>query len=432
LPVDRRPDAGRGGPRRLVAAFLLTALWPLGTATISGQQSPGEPVLGSPSGITREVVERVRLEVGMRLREQPDPRSLQLVTVDSATDVELLERDGDWMMVRFGAWRGWVHPNEPRPPAPLVVDRPVADSLVATDPDRRHRARLLEAAEILGLPPEPVEFGSFRLLTDVDDERLLDRLRGIALTLADLYWGRFSLEPGAAPHGDIVLFRDEADYRTFEGVDSEVASLAVAGHSIGSLAVTFVSQRSADETAVIWVHELTHLLNRKALGAVLPPWLEEGLANDLSFSRIDRMGRVEPGTLGGEIDAVRIPVQTGRGPSTFYSFTISGATAALLGLAEAQRRQQAPRLVRLTHLDRRRFFAPEEREMNYSTAGWAVRFLLDADAELTGHFHAYLERLGRGADHDPDLLADRIGASWGDLQRRFEAWVRKKAAQAKI
>ena len=70
--------------------------------------------------------------------------------------------------------------------------------------------------------------------------------------------------------------------------------------------------------------------------------------------------------------------------------------------------------------------------MNYSTAGWAVRFLLDADAELAGHFHAYLKQLGRGADQDPDLLADQIGASWGDLQRRFEAWLRKKAAQAKI
>jgi len=351
-----------------------------------------------------------------------------LVRVDALIALEILDRRGDWTQVLFGAWRGWIRPPsadgavQPLPPTPSPPPPPSRFERNVT------QQRLERAATQLGVAPETVPWGTFQLLSDVEDVRLLERTERIAAGLAATYQQRFGVSPGEPPNGRVVLFRHEEDYRAYEHQDPLLTDLDVRGHAAGDLALFFVSPGELEATTSILIHELTHLLNRRALGARLAPWLEEGLANDLSFSRIDRHGALDPGSLNGRIRTTETPIRTRSGRGTWYSFTISGATAALTRLAARIDQRQVPPLSDLFDLPVKSFVDPLQREANYSQSTFVVRYLLDGDkGRHAAGFRRFLAALPQGAGDDAETLLRQLDTTLPELQRGFEQWVRRQA-----
>lgn len=423
MPTDRR--------RQLLLRLLLPALL-IGSPVRSQEE---EPVLGAPAALQQPnmAAERIEVQAGTPLYREPDFRSMALVRIDAVIELEILERRGEWTLVHFGAWRGWIHP---RPPSPYPAETG-ALSVPSPSPTRFEidltRERLERAATILGRPPEPVPWGTFQLLSDVEDPRLLAHTESIAAGLADTYRKRFGVDPGAAPNGRIVLFRLEEDYRNYENRDPELMSLDVRGHAAGDLALLFVGQGNLEETSSILIHELTHLLNRRALGPQLAPWLEEGLANDLSFTRVNRHGELDLGSLNGRVRTTETPVRTRRGTQTWYSFTISGATAALTRLASRIDDRQVSPLSELFDLSWSAFVRTDHRQANYSLSTFVVRYLLDGDkGRHADGFRRYLAGLQNGGGGDAETLLRHLDTPLPELQQSFEKWVRRQAAAVRF
>ena len=56
---------------------------------------------------------------------------------------------------------------------------------------------------------------------------------------------------------------------------------------------------SADVAATL-IHELVHALNTRSIGPALPPWLDEGLAEDLSYAALGPGGEIRTFELAGK------------------------------------------------------------------------------------------------------------------------------------
>lgn len=160
------------------------------------------------------------------------------------------------------------------------------------------------------------------------------------------------------------------------------------------------------------VHELTHLLNRRGIGPALPPWLEEGLASDLSHAKIDERGRLHPGTVGGE--TLRM------GESVFEV----GGLAEARALRDALEVGEVTSFEELTELDSEAFYTAERVHLHYSLSLFWVRYLLsDESGSLAGGFRSFLVALARGEALTQDLLLEHLGADWDELEWDFRAWV---------
>ena len=184
--------------------------------------------------------------------------------------------------------------------------------------------------------------------------------------------------------------------------------------------------------AAVLVHELAHLLNRRVFEAPIPPWLEEGLANDLAFCRIDARGHTRLGSLGGRSAVIEQPEYDQGGFIRLdRRVHLTGPMASLRAVQERWRTAEAPSVARLTDLVWSEFTDPMDRSLRYAASAFLVRYLLDSggdsgDGELAAGFRSflqsvaaggpagveqlagYLERgLGQRLDQEPDRVLDR-------------------------
>ncbi len=159
------------------------------------------------------------------------------------------------------------------------------------------------------------------------------------------------------------------------------------------------------------VHELTHLMNRRALGPALPAWLEEGLADDLAHSEIDPQGKLEPSRLGG------LSLRRWDG------WEWRGARASAISLRRALDAGRMRPLAELLALDWREFVAADGERTSYPQAAFWVRFLL-SDPNLAPAFRGYLREVAAGGSAAPEALRARLGADWATLDERFARWIR--------
>ncbi len=141
------------------------------------------------------------------------------------------------------------------------------------------------------------------------------------------------------------------------------------------MVATFRGLRQMTELLGTLVHELVHLLNRRAIGPALPSWLDEGLADDLGASRIDPDGRLWPGTWSRTLDAHENEIR------------ISGGEAALRDLADVFGPDgSAPGrldLGAMLALEWEEFVAEQGAELHYAAAAAFIRMLLAAPAKST-------------------------------------------------
>lgn len=393
---------------------LLLSVWLAPPAAAAPQD---EPVLGKRSPILAvdADTETLRLEAGARLRQRPDRSATLLEVLAESAELPILDRRGPWVKVRYGTWLAWVVPGGERPAAGRLLPARSA-------PDE---ARLLRARDLLGTPPEPSALAEFTLYTDVADEALLRRLGRVAAELPTTYRERYGLEPGPQTGATVVLFASEASYRRFEEADPQLSTSETGGYTSNGLSILFVGERSPEETVQILVHELTHLLNRGALGSATPTWLEEGMAEDLAFSRVEADGKIQVGSLGGFSTAGLKDL----GPAgVLHRSESGGARRALVALLAAWNEPVRPSLAALPTLPRQRFMDASARALHYAQSAFLIRYLLDGGSrELERGFLSYLDEVA---------LADLpVGVSLWPLlrtdpetvERGLYRWLRRRA-----
>ncbi len=361
-------------------------------------------------------VDRAWVAAGEPVRSAAAADAPALGTLEHYLWLPVLERRGGWARVASPLGDGWVRPmpeasagegpplgDAPAPPHPLPGAAP--------DPDR-----LAAARGLLGVDGPAGRLGPYPLYTDAAAPALgsLDRTVG---QVEAVYRRRYGRTPVGAPREAIVLFSAQAAYRAFQDLDEKLAGLPAGGHAGSGLVATWLGGRPRAEVAATLVHEIAHLLNRRALGPALPPWLEEGIADDLADGAVGPEGDLDPSRLGGA-------VARSEGRIDFY-----GPRAALHRLRDAERAGTAVPLERLTELDWEAFVRSPRRGLHYAEAAFLLRWLLAADDPALGAgLHAFLDDVAGGGPATGEALRRRLGRSWEALDAGLAAWVEAAAA----
>jgi hypothetical protein len=236
--------------------------------------------------------------------------------------------------------------------------------------------------------------GPWRLITDAAMGELTG-LDAVAERLAATYTARYGLAAAAGPGQVVVIYSSEERYRRFVESDGS-PYFAARGHAGAGLAVFALGQTPLDSRAHL-VHELTHLLSSYALGASIPAWLDEGLAEDLALCRVDE-GRLQPDTF-----------ETREIPDAWIQSVRAGKSLPLAALLSP-----ATRL----------FANPGTRRDATTTSAMLVRWCL-GDAARAASFRAFLKSVAKGGAGDAAALAAALGTGVPELQKEFLAWGRE-------
>lgn len=399
-PAGASPE--RPAPPALVP--MLPDLAAAGEAVAAGEvriPEPGIPMsrlpaFALPPPASRRAVERTWLLPGTVLRSAPAPGGAEVERSRELASVPVLERRGDWLRVRLRGHDGWADPATPV----IEVGRAGFASFAGRYAAQPRGSVLRTAKQMLGLREPSGRLGPFALYTDVEDRELLALLDGVAARLDEAYGARYGLGlPKRRARPQIALFAEEAHFRALARA-TKGAPVHARGFASGGLVVFYVGGDPWQTVITGFVHELTHTLNRHALGAALPPWLEEGLAEDLGGVWLEDPDAPSPG-------------MTHPGDGSRHGWTLQGLVGAVaIGGLEGW----AP-LAELTALDRTGFFA-DRQGVNYKQSQLFVRCLLDAgDERLAGGFRGFLSDTAEGYPPGAEELIERLGHGWPELER---------------
>jgi len=375
----------------------------------AGSAQDEETVLGKPSPIqpSNREQETLVLEAGAQLRQQPRYRSPVVEILPMSLELPVLDRHGSWVKVRFGTWQGWVHPGGNR----STTGQELSSSLGPDD------QRLLGARSLLDEEVEPRTLGPFTLYSDVIDEELLEWLSAVAWDVLRAYRERFGLDPGSPVGEVVVLFADEADYRDFEAAEARIAKTNSRGYTSEGLSVLFMGESDRTSLVSVFIHELGHLLNRRVIRSVAPPWLEEGMAEDLAFSQVTDQGLIRLGTLAGE---------QRQGHDDRYS--ISEPRAHVEALIAAWKSPTRPDLDTLTTMDWGDLIRPEDRAIHYAESAMLLRYFMDGgEQNLRRGFRRYLSAVAKADLAASVSLWDEVGAGPEEVELGLYRFVSNQA-----
>jgi hypothetical protein len=295
-----------------------------------------------------------------------------------------------------GAWL--LHRPAPDAEPAALAEAPPApeERLRGLEPEPPDAELLASARELLGADGRRDDCGPYALHTDVRDPRFAAACALLASRLDEVYAARYGVRPRGEPAEAIVLFSEIGDYRAFS--KRHQVALGYAGYALGArgLAVFHAGDQAVDGFLPTLTHELTHLLNRRALGANLPRWLSEGLADGIGDCATADGFRPLEDRSGDGLQAIRL-----------RAALASGQVAGI------------ERLVTLKPSE----FDREQPSFDYEQGALLVRFLL-VEPELASGFHAFLRELARGGNYEPERLRSALGVGWEVLDRRFGEWMR--------
>jgi hypothetical protein len=311
----------------------------------------------------------------------------------------------------FPVWDGDGPPplgNDPAPPLPLAGR--------SADP-----ARLAEACALFHGAPRESRLAGYRLLTDVEDAALLETVAAAAEQAEPLYVSRYGLSPVGETAETLVLYREEAAYRGLQDRSERIRGLASRGH-VGWGMVALYAGSEADGAAVAPVlrHELAHLLNRRALGPALPPWLDEGIADDLAAFELD-----------ASLAPREVPLDAMRTVNGGW-IERRGTLASLERLAAALASGGVAPLPSLLELEWSDFVAEPAAGVHYAASAWLVRYFLDDASGLRDGFRAFLRQVARGGGIGAGDLETTLGRSWPAIDRGWRKFVGERAAAAGV
>ncbi len=279
-------------------------------------------------------------------------------------------------------------------PVPLI-EAPPEEKWRGLDPEPPDPDLLASARGLLGDDGREDRCGPYALYTDIEDPSFVGICALLASHLDDTYEARYGIRPRGEPAEAIILFSEISDFRSFS--QQQQVPLGYAGYALGArgLAVFYAGDQSLDGFLPTLAHELTHLLNRRALGANLPRWLSEGLADGLGDSATADGLRPLASEPGSGLQAKRLRTALASGQV--------GSVQRLVSLKPAE-------------------FDRETRSFDYEQSALLVRFLL-SDPELASGFRAFLGAIARGEIYDPEDLRNALGVEWEELDRRLAGWV---------
>ncbi len=357
---------------------------------------------------------------GMDLRARPAVDAAATYRFDTLARAGKIERRGDWYKVDYNGRIGWVllegydedaevpYGETPEPPRPVAARPPDEERLAAARGYLRGRERA-------------VPLGAHTLYTDDDNDSLLAHLDKVAGQLEALYGSRYGVVPIGTAAEAVVLYQSDIAYRLVQQRTERLAGLNAAGHNSKGVAVLYSGGRSRSDVTATVVHELTHFLNRRAVGPQLPPWLDEGLADDLALLRIDEEGRIHPGELSGRR----------RQQGKRHQF--QGGLASLWRLREAARRGDLPRLPELISTDWEGFVHSPKIQLHYAAAAFWVRYLVEGeDGRHAAGFRAFLAAVAAGEPPAVETLQAKLGEPWSKLDAGFRSWIEKHAANLEL
>lgn len=349
---------------------------------------------------------RVWVRQDQALFAQPDRSSMRVAIADAYANVPFLEQRGEWYRVDYREVVAWAHVPSPGDSGPLLG----SDPLPATPlPGAEAEPEVLDIArDVLGGTSRDELFGPYRVVTDVEDQELLAICRRAGESIEPVYAARYGVEPIDRARETILLFADEADFHRFRREHRDVGGWASGYASLGLVAL-FVGDRSAVEVVSTLVHEIVHLLNRRAIGPALPPWLNEGLATDLGQSRADVVAGIEPETLSHDRRETPGGYQVFGGRAHLELLRVELADGRLPSIREALAGEWPD--------------GGDSRDY-YPRVGFFVRYLLSGDPGLATGLRSYLRAVSEGAPASPELLVDSLDADWDSLDRGFHAWLR--------
>jgi hypothetical protein len=399
---------------RWVAAFRDSTLGPPATAAGPSvpeprplaTDAPGSAPLRRPEPAVdahRPAPPRPRLWLvpGDVLRAAPADDAAAVFEMDRYAQVSALEERGEWRRLRWRAAEGWVRARPGNQP-PFDDAAAVVLPVPARPPDP---TLLAAARELLGSREER-RVGPYAFYTDVDDIPLLRLLDAAASAVEQGYSERYGLTPVGAPAEAVVIFRSCADYRAFVAITGVPAHAA--GHVSRGVVALCREGRLIEDVRATLLHELAHLLNRRAIGPALPPWLDEGIAEELAHSRIAGR-RLVPGTIA------EVVVRSGP------TWELHGALASADLLRSALADGTAVPLPELLALDAAGFPAVDPPALAYAQSSYFVRFLLAG--ERAPRFRAFLAGVAAGGVPSPEALEASLGISLAQLEREHAAWL---------
>lgn len=352
---------------------------------------------------------------GTPLLQQPEASSIERLRFDSVTNVVKLERRGDWFHIDWRGTRGWVflegYIEDGGPPFGMAALPPGPLPALPAKEDLLTKAReLFFGREVT------TSLGPYTLYTNSTDQKLLRRLGTIAARLEEQYIQRYGRKPVGEPKESIVLYRSEAPYRLLQAKDQALLGLHSSGHNTAGLVVFYVGERSHHEVTATLVHELAHLLNRRALGPALPPFLDEGIADDLAMARWSEEGIMDATSFSGEIE------------SSEDSIAAAGGLSTLWHLRDLGQRQELPRLWEVVHLDWDSFVHSEQISVHYGVSALWIRHLL-ASPRRAAVFRRFLEEVAAGGSPDPERIRLGLGSTWPRLDAELRAAIRDWAEE---
>jgi len=362
--------------------------------------TPSGPV-DLPPGVWPEVW----LDEGDVLRERPSSAAPAVVTATAIANVGVLEARGEWRRVRFHGREGWVRDKaRDAPPLGSAVEpvRPMSGR--SAEPRLLAAARDVLAAAGVADPP-PRRLGPYPLLTDVDEPALFLLLDRAARGIEGAYRTRYGVAPTGEPAETVVLFRRRASYDDYLRISGGPRSET--GHVAGGVVAFYREGRLIEDVRTTLVHELVHVLGRRAIGPALPPWLDEGMADDLGESRIGEGAQVVPGTLGGTTLRAGGFFEQHGGEASRELLRRHAASGDLMPLA------------RLVALDDVEFHSVRPPALAYAHASFFVRMLLDG--ELAPRFQGFLRSVADGGPATPEALAAALGRPWEALDAALAA-----------
>ena len=288
-------------------------------------------------------------------------------------------------------------PSIPEPITPVVRTAvPEAPKTRAKPPNPPDEKWLDLAREVMGTATRTEKCGPYLLLTDVVDRRLLTACAVLARRLDALYEERYGLDPTGDPEEAIFLFARSRSFRAFAEHDGRLP-VGYAGYSNAArgFMALYVGDQPEGVVFTTLAHELTHLVNRRALGPNLPPWLSEGLADGLGDTATGEGYLPLEGVRGSEPQARR--------------------------LLSALENEQMGGIGRLVRLDRSGFDR-DVPSFDYEQSALFVRYLL-SDEELAPRFRQFLRQLTQESYEAESFLQD-LRRDEATLDAGFRVWIR--------
>lgn len=349
--------------------------------------------------------------IGIGARIHAEPGGAVIDMTQRLANYRVRSRQGSWVEIElFDGSTGWVDRSRPRDLTPPLGEAPEPPGPLRARPADEERLRLV--LDAMGPGRREMKIAGYEVWTDVDGRvPLFDALRRRLRRADASYEALYGRLPVGVPAESLALLSDLEVYlevqeqvRGLEGVRGSL------GHTAGGLAVAAVGDRPVDEVVSTVLHEVGHLLNRRALGPSLPAWLSEGLAEHFSS--------LGPGLLQGERPERAARFRRVEGMAVLYS----GPRASLRLLAERARMSRLPDLRELLEMDSDPFVRGPEAPLRYAAASFFVDFLL-RDETLGERFRDFLERVAAGGGVDARALGEQLGRDWSLLDLQFNQWL---------